>query len=172
MSNKKSNKLITIASIVIPIVVAILLSPKVKVEGYDLGFLPSIYATINGITALLLIISYVNIKRGKRHIHENIMKTCMFLALSFLVMYIAYHITTESTPYGGEGAMRIVYFIILISHILLSVVMVPLVLHTFAKARENDFIKHKKLARFAFPIWLYVSITGVLVYLMISPYYT
>jgi putative membrane protein len=172
MESKKSNKLITVASIVIPLVVALLLSPNVKVEGYDFSFLPGIYATINGITAALLIISYINIKRGKRHIHERLMITCMFLGLAFLVMYIIYHITTNSTPYGGEGLMRGLYFFILISHIVLSVVVIPLVLLAFARARENDFIKHKKLARFAFPIWLYVAITGVLVYVMISPYYT
>ena len=168
---KKGNKLITIASILIPLVVAVLLSPKVKIEGYDLRFLPSIYASINGLTAILLIISYLNIKRGKRHVHERIMLACMFLSLVFLVLYIAYHVTTQHTEYGGEGMIKYLYFFILISHIILSVAAVPLVLTTFKFARENDFIKHKKWAKFAFPIWLYVAITGVLVYLMISPYY-
>ena len=171
MQKKGSNKLITIASVVIPLVVAILLSPKVKIEGYDLRFLPSIYASINGLTAILLIISYLNIKKGKRHIHERIMLACMFLSLIFLVLYIAYHITTPHTEFGGEGIVKGLYFFILISHIVLSVAVVPLVLTAFAKAREGDFIKHKKWAKFAFPLWLYVAITGVVVYLMISPYY-
>lgn len=171
MTNPKSNKWITIASIAIPLVVAILLSPKAKIEGYDLTFLPSIYATINAITALLLVVSYWNIKRGKKHIHENIMLVCMFLSLVFLVLYIAYHLTTQHTEYGGEGAIKWLYFFILFSHIVLSVAAVPLVLTAFKWAKANDFVKHKKWAKFAYPVWLYVAVTGVIVYLMISPYY-
>lgn len=172
MKNQKSNKWITVASIAIPLVVAILLSPKVKIHGYDLTFLPSIYATINGFTAFLLMLSYWNIKKGKRHVHEYLMLTCMALSLVFLVLYIAYHVTTLPTEFGGEGIIRILYFFILISHIVLSVITVPLVLTAFKWARSNDFVKHKKWAKFAYPIWLYVAITGVLVYLMIAPYYT
>lgn len=171
MPTKKNNRLITIASVAIPLVVAILLSPKVKIEGYDLRFLPSIYASINGLTAFLLLLSYYNIKKGKRHVHERIMLSCMFLSLVFLVLYIAYHITTPHTVYKGIGFIMYLYYFILVTHIILSVVVVPLVLTTFAKAREGDFIKHKKWAKFAFPMWLYVAITGVIVYLMISPYY-
>jgi putative membrane protein len=171
MPVKKNNRLITIASVAIPLVVAILLSPKVKIEGYDLRFLPSIYASINGLTAFLLLLSYYNIKKGKRHVHERIMLSCMFLSLIFLVLYIAYHITTPHTVYNGTGFIMYLYYFILVTHIILSVVVVPLVLTTFAKAREGDFIKHKKWAKFAFPMWLYVGITGVIVYLMISPYY-
>ncbi len=171
MEKKKSNKLITIASVAIPLVVAILLSPKVKIEGYDLSFLPSIYASINGLTAILLILSYLNIKRGKRHIHERIMLACMFLSLIFLILYIAYHITTPHTEYDGSGFTMYLYYFILVTHIILSVAVVPLVLTTFAKAREGDFVSHKKWAKFAFPMWLYVAVTGVIVYLMISPYY-
>ena len=156
-------------SIVIPIVVAILFG--VKIPGYDLSFLPPIYATINGITAVLLVTAVVAIRNGKRRLHENLMKTCIGLSAAFLVMYVAYHMTSESTKFGGEGVIRYVYFFILVSHILLSVAITPLVLFTFSRALSRNFDRHRQLAKFTFPIWLYVAVTGVIVYLMISPYY-
>ena len=100
------------------------------------------------------------------------MKTSIFLSLVFLVMYIMYHMTTDPTPYGGEGIIRAVYFFILISHIVLSVFIVPMVLVTYVRAISKMFDKHKKIARITYPIWLYIAVTGVIVYLMISPYYT
>ena len=162
-------KLIIAVSIVIPVVVAVLFG--VKVPGYDLSFLPPIYATINGITAILLVTAVIAIKNGKRKLHERLMKTCILLSILFLVMYVLYHMTSDSTPYGGEGAIRYVYFIILISHILLSVIIIPMVLFTYVRAWSGDFERHRALAKFTFPIWLYVAVTGVVVYWMISPYY-
>ena len=162
--------LIIIVSIAIPLVVALLF--RVKVEGYDLAFLPPIYATINGITAVLLVIAVVAIRRGKRRRHELIMKTCMGLSAAFLVLYVLYHMTSDSTAYGGDGPLKHVYYFILITHILLSVGVVPLVLFTFLRAWRGDFVRHRRLAKITFPIWLYVAATGVVVYLMISPYYT
>ena len=171
MSEEKGpyHKLIIVLSVALPLAVAILF--KVKIPGYDLSFLPPIYASINGLTAILLVIAVVAIKNQKRMLHENLMKTCIGLSAAFLVMYVLYHMTSDSTPYGGEGPMRIVYYVILISHILLSVAVVPLVLFTFSRALSGNFERHKALAKFTFPIWLYVAITGVIVYLMISPYY-
>jgi putative membrane protein len=170
MENKEPyRKLIITLSIVIPIVVAVLF--KVQIKGYDFTFLPPIYATINGITAVLLLLALVAIKNKKRVLHERIMKLCIGLSASFLVMYVLYHMTTESTTFGGIGAIRYVYFAILISHILLSIVVIPLVLFTFSRALSGNFERHKALARFTFPVWLYVAVTGVIVYLMISPYY-
>ena len=99
------------------------------------------------------------------------MKIALGLSALFLVLYVLYHMTSASTPYGGEGIMRPVYYFILISHILLSLAVVPFVLITFLRGITGDFEKHKKIARYAFPLWLYVAVTGVLVYLMISPYY-
>ncbi len=162
-------KVIIALSIILPIAVAVLF--KVKIPGYDLRFLPPIYASINGLTAILLIVAVVAIKNNKRKLHENLMKTCIGLSAVFLVMYVLYHMTSDSTPYGGEGPIRVVYYVILISHILLSVVVVPFVLFTFSRALSGNFERHKALARFTFPIWLYVAVTGVIVYLMISPYY-
>ncbi len=163
-------KTIIALSILIPLAVAVLFGmPKVK--GYDFSFLPRIYATINGITALLLVAAVVAIKNGKQLLHERLMKTCIGLSAIFLILYLVYHITSESTAFGGQGAIWYVYFFILITHILLSIGVIPLVLFTFVRALSRDFERHKRLARFTFPIWLYVAVTGVIVYLMISPYY-
>ncbi|MEL7004481.1 MAG: DUF420 domain-containing protein [Bacteroidota bacterium] len=170
LDEKKYQRIIIGLSIIIPLAVAALFG--IKIEGYDFSFLPPIYATINGMTAVLLVMALIAIKQGKKEIHKKLMLTCLTLSACFLVMYVIYHMTSVSTPYGGEGPIRMVYFIILISHILLSIVVIPLVLFTFVKALAERFDKHKKLARITFPIWLYVAVTGVIVYLMISPYYS
>lgn len=133
--------------------------------------LPPIYATINGITAVLLVSAVMAIKNGNRKLHELLMKISIGCSLVFLVLYIVYHMTTDSTPYGGTGALKYVYFFILISHITLSIATIPLVLISYVRALAEKFDKHKKIAKITFPIWLYVAVTGVLVYLMISPYY-
>lgn len=167
---RKFNRLITLVSIVVPVVVALLFNVKIpNVE--RMGFLPPIYASINGFTALLLIIALWAIVNAKRRLHQNLMTTCIGLSLLFLMMYIAYHMTADSTSYGGEGIIRYVYFFILVSHIILSIIVIPLVLKTYTFAYLNKFKSHRKWAKITFPIWLYVAITGVVVYLMISPYY-
>lgn len=167
---KKYKKWIIILSIAIPLVVAVL--SRVKVEGAEpLQFLPPIYATINGITAILLIAAVIAIKNKKVKLHETLMKTCIGLSVVFLGMYVAYHMTSESTKFGGEGFISYIYYFILITHIVLSIAIIPLVLITYVKALAKRFDKHKKIAKITFPIWLYVAVTGVVVYLMISPYY-
>ena len=171
---KKYNTLIIVVSIIIPIVVAILFGVKLKDFGYDvapLSFLPPIYATTNGFTAVLLISGVVAIKNGKRKLHERMMTSAVALSIAFLVMYVAYHMTADSTKFGGVGAIRYVYFFILVTHIVLSIVIIPMVLITYVRALGKNFDKHNKIARITFPIWLYVAVTGVVVYLMISPYY-
>lgn len=167
--DNRYNKLIIGLSVAIPVAVAILFG--VKIEGYNFSFLPPIYAAINGLTAVLLVAALFAIKNKKIKLHENLMRICIGLSAGFLVMYVLYHMTSESTPYGGDGMMRTVYFFILISHILLSIAVIPLVLFTFVRALSKRFDKHRKLARVTFPVWLYVAVTGVIVYLMISPYY-
>ena len=157
-------------SVVIPIVVAILFTIRIP-NVAPLSFLPPIYATINGITALLLIVAYFAIKRKNIVLHEQLMKTAIGLSLIFLVMYVAYHMTSDPTPYGGEGFIKYVYYFILISHILLSIGIIPMVLITYVRALSNLFFEHKKIARYTFPVWLYIAVTGVIVYLMIAPYY-
>ena len=171
---KKYKKWIVILSIAIPAAVAALFGIKLKDYGIDvepLSFLPPIYASINGLTAVILVAAVMAIKKGNQKLHENLMKVCIALSVSFLVMYVAYHMTSDSTSYGGDGALRYVYFFILISHILLSIAIIPLVLITYVRALAKRFDRHRKIAKVTFPIWLYVAVTGVIVYLMISPYY-
>jgi len=170
--NEKRVKIgITILSIIIPVVVALLFGYKIP-DAKQLKFLPPIYASINGLTAIFLILAVVAIKNGKKKLHQNLMTSCIVFSVAFLAMYVAYHMTSDSTSYGGEGFVRYIYFFILISHILLSIIVIPLVLITYSKSYFFiDYLAHKKWARYTFPIWLYVAITGVVVYLMISPYY-
>jgi putative membrane protein len=161
---------IWLISIVIPVVVAILFTVRIP-NVASLSFLPPIYATVNGITAVILLLALYAIKGKNIKLHENLMKTSIALSLVFLLMYVAYHMTSDSTPYGGEGFIRYVYFFILISHIILSIGIIPMVLFTYVRAFTKQFEDHKKIARYTFPIWLYVAVTGVIVYFMISPYY-
>ena len=163
----KFRKLIVAVSIVIPVAVAALFG--IRIDGLDFSFLPPFYAGINGLTAVLLILALVAIKSKNMILHQRIIQICLVLSLLFLVCYVAYHMTSDSTPYGGD--MKALYYFILISHILLSIAVIPLVLFTYLFAWEGKFDKHKKWTRFAFPICLYVAVTGVIVYLMISPYY-
>jgi putative membrane protein len=162
-------KLIIALSIAIPLAVAALF--RIKIPGYDFSFLPPIYATINGLTAVLLVVAVLAIKKKNKQLHENVMKVCIALSAAFLVMYVVYHMFSDSTPFGGEGVAKYVYYFILITHIILSIGVVPFVLLTFSRALAGRFERHKALAKFTFPLWLYVAVTGVVVYLMISPYY-
>jgi putative membrane protein len=163
----KAKKLIYIVSIVVPIAVAALFS--VEIKNVDLSVLPPIYAAINGATAVLLIFALIAIKQKNMRLHRLLMRTSLVFSLVFLGCYIAYHITSTETPYGGEFAL--IYYPLLITHILLSVIVIPLVLLSYLWAWTGDFKRHKKWTRFAFPIWLFVAVSGVVVYLMISPYY-
>ena len=186
--DKKFNMAIIIVSILIPSVVALLFTVKLKdfgIETEPMLFLPPIYATINGLTAVLLIVAVIAIKNGNRKLHEKLMTIAIACSVIFLVMYVAYHMTTDSTKFGdinhngvldlGETAnvasLRMVYFIILITHILLSVAIIPMVLASYVRALAERYDAHKKIAKITFPLWLYVALTGVIVYLMISPYY-
>lgn len=169
-NSRKQNGWIWFFSITIPVVIAALFT--VKIPGVErLGFLPPIYATINGITAILLVIAVYQIRNGNRKTHERLMKTAILCSVVFLVLYMIYHMTSDSTPYEGEGFLKYVYYFVLISHILLSIVVVPFVLITYFRAISGQFYKHRKIARITFPLWLYVAVSGVLVYVMISPYY-
>jgi len=173
-AEKKYNKWIIILSIVLPLVVAGLFGVNLRDMGYDvapLTFLPPIYATINALTALLLVFGFVAIKNKNISLHKKLMSTAIGCSVLFLVMYVAYHMTSNSTSYGGEGMMRTIYFFILITHIILSIIIIPFVLITYVRAITNNIERHKKIARITFPLWLYVAVSGVIVYIMISPYY-
>lgn len=171
---KKYKGWIWTLSIIIPLAVAALFGVNLRKLGYDvepLSFLPPIYATINGLTAVFLFCAVAAVKKGNVKLHEKLIKLCMVFSSAFLVMYVAYHMTSDSTSFGGEGFIRYVYFFILITHIILSVVIIPFVLFTFVRGIAGAYERHKKLARITYPMWLYVAVTGVIVYCMISPYY-
>lgn len=168
---KKYNKWIVILSVVIPVIVAVLFGVKIpNVE--PLRFLPPIYASINAFTALVLMVAFWAIKNKKIKLHEGLMKFAIVLSAAFLLMYIAYHMTSDSTKFGGEGNIKYIYYFILLTHIVLSIIIIPFVLITYVRAITKSFERHKKIARVTFPLWLYVAVSGVIVYLMISPYYT
>ena len=146
---KKYNRWIWILSITIPLAVAVLFG--VRIPGVDrLGFLPPIYASINGLTSILLIVAFLQIKKGKVEVHKKIMQVCIVLSVLFLVMYVAYHMTSDSTSYGGEGVIKYVYFFILVTHILLSIGVIPFVLVTYVRALLGNYEKHKRIAKITF----------------------
>lgn len=173
-AEKKYNKWIVALSIIIPLAVAALFGVSLKDFGYDvkpLSFLPPIYATINGFTAIVLVIAVRAIKNGNQKLHETLVKTAIGLSVGFLVMYVAYHMTADPTPYGGTGFLKYLYYFILVTHIMLSVIIIPFVLITYVRGITGSYERHRKIARITYPMWLYVAITGVIVYAMISPYY-
>ncbi len=171
--NNNLVKLITVVSVLIPIAVAILLFMPSKIDLFgDWTYkLPHFNAIINSLTSLFLILSFYMIKYKKNiKAHQNLNTASFILGSIFLVSYIIYHSSVESTPYQGD--QRVIYFSFLLSHILLSIVVVPFVLFAFYYALTKQIDKHKKVVKYTFPIWLYVSVSGVIVYFMISPFYT
>jgi putative membrane protein len=170
--DKRSTFAINLLSITIPLVVAVLLGVRTKVDlGKWTSILPHAIGAINTLTSVLLVLGMIVLKAGKIQWHRYAMTAAFVLGGLFLVCYVTYHLSNPSTEYGGTGLWRGIYYFILISHILLSMVVLPLVLRAFYFAITDQFARHMRVAKFAFPIWLYVSVTGVLVYLMISPFY-
>jgi putative membrane protein len=179
----KYKKFVIALAIIIPLAVAALFA--IKIEGYDFSFLPPIYSAINLTIAVLLILAVIAIKNGNKKRHRLLIRFAILGSILFLVGYILYHSTSGDTKYGdlnhnGEisdlersqlGFDALVYYIILITHIILSIAVIPLVLLTYLKGWANNIESHKKLAKYTFPIWLYVSITGPIVYFMIKPFY-
>jgi putative membrane protein len=160
-------------SVIVPIVVVVLMNLPTRYDllGLEVGSFPFFHALINGMTAILLLLGYTFIKQDRKIAHRNVMITAFGLSTLFLVSYVISKISNEPVPYGGEGALRYIYFFILITHIALSAIIIPLVLFTMYRGLTGEYTKHKKIARWTFPIWLYVAITGVLVYLFMLPYY-
>ncbi|AKD57791.1 DUF420 domain-containing protein [Spirosoma radiotolerans] len=173
VKEQKANQVITVLSLAIPIAVAILLGIRQKV---DLGpwttYLPHLNGIINSITSVLLIVGFYFIRQKNIVAHKRTMLAAFSFGALFLVSYVLYHLTNESTPFGGQGWIRPVYYFLLVSHIVLSVVVVWFVLRAVYFALSGQISRHKKTVKYAFPIWLYVSVTGVIVYLLIRPYYT
>lgn len=166
---KKYNKWVAVLSVLIPIVVAVLFGVKIDIELPV--FLPPIYATTNALTAFLLVLAFIAIRNKNIKLHKRLTTSAIILSVLFLLMYVAYHMTSDSTKFGGEGIIKYVYYFILITHILLSIIVIPFVLITYVRAITDNIERHKKIAKITFPLWLYVAISGVLVYIMISPYY-
>lgn len=185
--NKLYLRLIYGISILIPVVVAalIFMPSKFSFSGEWVGLLPGIHAAINSLTVVVLIGAFMAVKRGNVPLHMTFMLTALFLGVLFLISYIIYHSSVDSVKFGDlnsdgvvdveelerVGALRTVYLIVLASHILLSIVVVPFVLFAFYYALTDQIEKHRRLVKFTFPVWVYVSVTGVIVYFMIEPYY-
>jgi len=169
---------IYVVSAIIPIAVGLLMIMPTEwkvglglTENASVSSLPLMHAVLNGLTFLFLLLALVAVKNKKIAIHKTFMITALVLSSIFLISYVVYHTTHPSAKFLGVGAVRYVYFFILISHIILSVPVIPLALLSIWRGWTNDIVKHKKITKYSFPIWLYVSLTGVLVYLFMQPYY-
>ncbi|WP_217586207.1 DUF420 domain-containing protein [Lentibacillus saliphilus] len=141
------------------------------IAGVSLTFLPLLNAVLNGVTFLLLLGALMMIKKKNIKAHQRLIYAAFGVTLVFFVSYLTYHMMAGSTSFGGEGVITYIYYTILISHIFLAAAVVPLALITLGHGVKMDVAKHKKIARWTMPIWLYVSLTGVIVYILISPYY-
>lgn len=171
--NAKNDKLVTILSLAIPLAVALLIGIRQKVDlGTWTKVLPHVIGLLNTTTSITLIAGFIFIKNKDIQKHRQMMMLSFAQGSLFLVLYILYHISNPNTPYGGEGILKGIYYFFLVSHILLSVGVVWFVLRAVYFALSNQIEAHKKIVKWTFPLWLYVSVTGVIVYLMIAPYYT
>jgi putative membrane protein len=160
---------------VVLLLVGLMRRPEMHInlpEGWSLSFLPAVHAALNSAVALSLVIAVVAIRKGKVGLHQKAMMLAMFLSILFLLCYVAYHFTTAETRYGGTGWMKAVYLFLLITHITLAALSLPAVLFTFIAAWTNRFAAHRRLARWVFPVWLYVAVTGPICYFMLRPFYT
>lgn len=173
MKDRTINVAIALVSVAIPLVIFILffIKPPHVPAGFTLKILPALNASLNFTTAILLLVGHRFIQLKKIRSHRICMIAAFVLSSLFLISYVIYHSLSQPTLFGGEGAIRYVYFFILISHIILAAAIVPLVLITLIRALREQFDRHKKIARWTYPLWLYVAITGVIVYLMLKPYY-
>jgi putative membrane protein len=165
--------LILTLSFVVFMAVVILSRVKLNVTlGFDVHVFATINAVINSIVSFLLIAAYVAVKNRNFLLHKKLMIAAIILSVIFLVSYIAHHLLTGDTRFGGTGSIRIFYFVILITHIFLAAIILPFILFTAYRGLVAEWPAHRKIAKLTWPVWLYVSITGVIVYLMIRPYYT
>jgi putative membrane protein len=173
--NSKMNWLIGIVSVAVPILVTLLFYAQRtgnSIGNADVGILPHFNAVLNTTTFFCLLGGFVAVKNKNVYLHRTFMFAAFVLSSFFLISYVIYHSQGHQVSYGGEGMIRYFYFFVLITHITLSAVVVPFVLFTIYFAMSGQIAKHKKLVKWTFPIWTYVAATGVIVYLMISPYYT
>lgn len=173
MKEKQLNIFVAIVSVAIPLLVFSLLylKPPAVDLGFDINIIPAFNAAINFTVSLLLCLGYYFMLKKKVQYHKYTMITAFCLSGVFLISYVVYHTLAAETHFGGEGNIRTIYFFLLITHIILAAVIVPMILFTLTRGLQKRFDKHRKIAKWTFPLWLYVSVTGVIVYLMLSPYY-
>jgi len=173
MNDALAKRAILLVSVLILSVVTILffVNPNEVELGFDLRLFPKFHAILNSLTAICLVTAFYFIKNKNISAHKSFMLTAFGLSSIFLVSYVFYHAISQPTKYGGEGILKSIYYFILLTHIVLAAVVLPFILFTFYRALNSQFEQHKKIARWTFPVWLYVAVTGVLVYLLISPYY-
>lgn len=174
MSEKSLALIIYAVSIVICLAVAFLIYFPQALSlggGVDVSYLPRFHAFLNGSCTLLLIAGYVAVRRRQYNVHKMLMVSCFLLSSIFLVSYVIYHSQAPATKFGGEGVIRPIYYTILLTHIVLAALILPLALFTISRSWRGEFAKHKKIARYTLPVWIYVTATGVIVYFMIAPYY-
>lgn len=171
--NKDSYIWIVVVSVIVPVLVAILLFMPEKIElGQDwVYFLPHLNAVINSAATIALLFGLYFIKGKNISYHKMAMSTAFGLGAIFLISYIIYHATAESTSFGGEGIIRNIYYFVLLTHIILAAVALFPILLAYYYGYTGRIERHRKVVRYAYPIWLYVTVSGVVVYLMISPYY-
>lgn len=167
---KRLNRWAYVVSAVVLLLVGMMRRYKLDV-GIDFSFLPPFHSALNALTAVILLVALWHIKNGRVEQHQKAIYAAMVCSALFLLSYVLYHFTTPETKYGGVGMMRTVYFVLLITHVVLAAVILPFVLFTFTRAYTGQFERHKKMARWVFPLWLYVAITGPICYLMLKPYY-
>ena len=165
--------LIIIATLIVYALVVILtyLDPPAGAAGVDWTFLPMLNAIFNSFTFIFLLTAWIFIKKGNAGMHRRFIFAAFGSTALFLISYVLYHFLTDSTPYGGEGFLRYVYYFVLITHIVLAALIVPLALTAAARGLTGRNAAHRRIARWTMPLWLYVSLTGVLVYILIAPYY-
>jgi len=174
--NPAKGKKLVILSWILTVIVSALVGGMKRIEialpeGWDLSFLPMVNAGLNTAVAVCLVLAILVIKRGRADLHAKFMSLAVYLSLAFLLSYVTYHITSGEVKYGGEGPIRKVYFFLLITHIVLAGVSFPFILLSLAYSMSNQFGKHRKIVKWAYPMWLYVAVTGPIVYLMLRPYY-
>ncbi len=164
--------LIAIFSFVVFAVVVSLGKIQLNVDlGFDVHIFATINAVINSVIAVLLVGALVAVKNNKFLLHKRMMMSALVLSILFLVSYIAHHLFSGETKFGGEGILKTIYYIILITHIFLAAIILPFILFTAYRALIGEYEAHKKLAKITWPLWFYVAVTGPVVYIMISPYY-
>lgn len=161
-----------LSAVVCGLVVILIVVPEVlRIEGLDVSRLPAFHATLNGTCAALLVAGYLFIRGGRVGRHKAAMGSAFILSCVFLISYVIYHSQSPGASFGGEGWIRPVYFFVLISHVVLAPVVLPLALYAVVRALRGEFGKHRGVARWTLPVWLYVTVTGVLVYAFMAPYY-